>query len=240
MAIRLVDARWGEELQDTLRADASTLRIVSPFIKSGAIDRLLALRPTRIQVITRFSMADFDEGVSDIRALQALLDAGASVRGIRNLHAKLYLFGASRAIVTSAILTAAALDRNHEFGMVADDAEVIAACHSYFADLWQRGGADLARRQLDAWDQTVTRRRAAGGRPNRENGLPDFGAVAGLTPSPASLPTVVADARQAFVKFLGEGDNRAPLSFATIEEVKRAGCHWAVAYPAAKRALGPG
>ena len=52
------------------------------------------------------------------------------------------------------------------------------------------------------------------------------------------MPTVVADARQAFVKFLGEGDNRVPLSFSTIEEIERAGCHWAVAYPASKRPSG--
>lgn len=48
----------------------------------------------------------------------------------------------------------------------------------------------------------------------------------------------MADARQAFVKFLGEGDNRVPLSFNTIEEIERSGCHWAVAYPASKRPRG--
>jgi len=48
----------------------------------------------------------------------------------------------------------------------------------------------------------------------------------------------VADAPQAFVKFLGEGDNRVPLSCPTIEEVERAGCHWTVAYPASKRPSG--
>jgi len=40
------------------------------------------------------------------------------------------------------------------------------------------------------------------------------------------------------VKFLGEGDNRVPSAFDTIEEIKRAGCHWAVAYPASKRPSG--
>jgi phosphatidylserine/phosphatidylglycerophosphate/cardiolipin synthase-like enzyme len=67
-----------------------------------------------LQAITWFNLADFAKGVSDIDALRMLLDAGASVRGIRNLHAKVYLFGVSRAIITSANLTAAALDRNHE------------------------------------------------------------------------------------------------------------------------------
>jgi hypothetical protein len=43
------------------------------------------------------------------------------------------------------------------------------------------------------------------------------------------------DGQSAFVKFLGEGDNRAERSMAVIEEVQRAGCHWACAWPKDKR-----
>ena len=86
------------------------------FIKKGALERLLSHRPGDVQVITRFNLADFADGVSDVEALRMLLDAGASIRGIQNLHAKLYLFGTSRAIITSANLTEAALTRNQEFG----------------------------------------------------------------------------------------------------------------------------
>lgn len=236
MTIRLVDAGWGRELTEALRADASEVRIICPFIKVGALDRLLSHRPSNVQVITRFNLVDFAEGVSDIAALRKLLDADASVRGVRNLHAKLYLFGASRAIITSANLTEAGLTRNHEFGVVADDAETIATCRAYFDDLWQRSGANLSRDQVNAWDATVTHHRASGGRSNKQAGLGDFGADAGIVDTPpASLPLVVADARQAFVKFLGESENRVPLSFSTIKEIERAGCHWALAYPENKR-----
>lgn len=51
MATRFVDGYWGEELQNSFRADPSTLRIVSPFIKKGAIERLLALQPASVQVV---------------------------------------------------------------------------------------------------------------------------------------------------------------------------------------------
>src|SRR2546421_7648773 len=105
MTIRLVEAGWAKELADALRIDASELRIVCPFIKAGALTRLLSPRPRSIQVITRFHLGDFADGVSDIVALRKLLEAGANVRGVRNLHAKLYLFGQRRAIVTSANLT---------------------------------------------------------------------------------------------------------------------------------------
>lgn len=238
MTVRLVDAGWGAELAAALRADTSEFRVICPFIKAGALDRLLSLDPANIQVITRFNLVDFASGVSDIAALRMLLDARAQVRGVRKLHSKLYLVG-NRAIVTSANLTKAALDSNHEFGLVTDDAPIIATCRAYFDDLWQRGASNLSRGQLNAWEEVVTRHRALGGRPSSETGLGDFGAHAGgAGPPPVRMPTVMADARQAFVKFLGEGDNRVPLSFTTIEEIERAGCHWAVAYPASKRPSG--
>ena len=234
--VRLVDAGWGQELTAAICADRSDVRIVCPFIKERALERLLSHRPGDVRVITRFNLADFSAGVSDVKALRVLLDTGASVRGIRNLHAKLYLFGTSRAIITSANLTEAALTRNQEFGVVADDTAVIEACRDYFDGLWRRGSSDLSRDMLDSWEKTVTGHRAAGGRPDRVKGLGDFGADAGLAATlPVSLPVVVADADQAFIKFLGEGDNRVPVAFATIEEIELAGCHWAVAYPATRR-----
>jgi hypothetical protein len=239
MAIRLVDTGWRKELTHALRADTSELKIICPFIKAGALDCLLSRHLKLIQVITRFNLSDLAEGVSDIAALRKLLIAGASVRGIRNLHAKLYLFGRSRAIITSANLTEAAINRNHEFGMVAEDQIVIATCQAYFDELWRRGGSNLTYDQVDAWDEIVTRCRASGGRSNRTTGLSDFGADAGIAnPPPISLPAVVADAGQAFVKFLGDSANRVSLSYSTVEEIKRAGCHWAVAYPASKRPSG--
>jgi hypothetical protein len=236
VTVRLVDTGWGAELIEASHADASELRIICPFIKVEALARLLSHRFNDIRVITRFSQFDFAEGVSDVAALRLLLANGARVRGIRKLHAKLYLFGASRAIITSANLTKSALDRNHEFGLVAQDGPIIATCRAYFDDLWRRGGNDLAQSQVDSWDETVNHHRALGGRFSKQSGLRDFGADAGIVDPPSvRLPSAVADASQAFVKFLGEGDNRVSLSFATIDEIERAGCHWAVAYPASKR-----
>ena len=234
--IRLVNAGWGRELTEAIRADPSEVRIICPFIKKGALECLLSHRPSNIQVITRFNLADFAEGVSDIKALRMLLDADASVRGIQNLHAKLYLFGTSRAIITSANLTKAALTQNQEFGMASDDGYVVAACQNYFNELWRRGcSADLSHDMLDCWAEKVTRYRLASERPRRARELGDFGADAGLESPPPVLPDVFADADQAFVKFLGEGHNRVPVCLPTIEEIEAAGCHWAVAYPATRR-----
>ena len=145
MNFRLVDAGWDKVLGDALRADSSSVRIVCPFIKKRAAERMLIRgKPQTIQVITRFNLGDFSEGVSDTSALRLLLERGAQIRGVRNLHAKLYLYGRGRAIVTAANLTDAALLRNHEFGFVADDVGIVGRCHQYFDDLWRRAGKDLS------------------------------------------------------------------------------------------------
>lgn len=195
MTIRLVDSGWVREIADAVADDASELRIICPFIKVGALDRLLSHQPMAVQVITRFNLADFAEGVSDIAALRKLASADARVRGVRNLHAKLYLFGGSRVIVTSANLTQAALNRNHEFGLVSQETGIIKTCRNCFDNLWARSGDDLSSELIEQWDQAVTHHRALGGRPTRPSGLGDFGANAGIASEPpVVLPPIVSEA----------------------------------------------
>jgi hypothetical protein len=234
--IRLVDKDWGQELSDALLADCSELRIISPFIKWRALKPLLSHPPGKVRVITRFNPPDFAVGVSDVESLQMLLDEGARVRGIRKLHAKLYLFGDSCAIITSANLTRSALYSNHEFGMVVEDTKVIKTCHKYFNDLWRRGKIDLDQELVDYLSEIVSHHRETGGRPSNLSGLRgDLGIDAGDAGQPLVLTSVAAtDAPQSFVKLLGKSDNRKPLDFAIIDEIKRAGCHWALTYPESK------
>ena len=236
MTFRLVDGRWDEEFTEALCDDASELRIICPFIKVGALQRLLRHSPRLIQVITRFNLGDWADRVSDVAALRKLLEADASVRGVRNLHAKLYLFGKKRAIITSCNLTEAALSRNHEFGMVTSDGTIIEKCLEYFDNLWRVAGDDLVLDQVDDWDRTVTDYLLEGGRPHERGGLGDFGVDTGIIETPpAQVPIVESASSQAFVKFLGSANDRFQLSDSTIKEIKRAGCHWAVCYPLNKR-----
>ena len=238
MTVRLVDSGWDEEFTKALLDDSSELRIICPFMKVGALQRLLRHHPSNIQVITRFSLGDFAEGVSDVAALRNLLEAGARVRGVRNLHAKLYLFGKSRAIITSCNLTEAALRRNREIGMVVSDWTIMERCLAYFDDLWHLAGNDLLPVQVDAWDKTLTDHWLRGGRPHDTGGLKDFGEDTGVEVAPLAVaPLAIAYASQAFVKLLGMGDNRVPLSVSTLEEVRGGGSHWAACYPASRRPL---
>ena len=227
MTIRLIDGGWGNEFTEALVVDGSQLLIVCPFIKAKAIEHLLSLKPAAIQVITRFNLVDFAGIASDITALRQLLKAGASVRGVRNLHAKLYIFGNSRAMITSANLTHAALNYNHEFGLVVDDEQVIKRCRDYFDDLWTKAGKDLLLHQVDDWESTVKSHHLSGGQPDTAADLQDFGTDVSLA-DPLLLP--LSGASRAFVKLLGSGSNRVPLSTETMEELEGGGCHWAVAY----------
>ena len=229
MTIRLIDGEWAQEFTEAVRSDPNDLRIICPFIKVGAIDRLLSSHPRNMRVITRFNLADFAECVSDIAALRRLLEAGAKVRGVKNLHAKLYVFGERQAIITSANLTDAALSSNHEFGMVADDAQVIKGCLDYFDKLWKEACTDLLQCRVDEWEAIVKTYKLSGGQVNQKAHLNDFGVDIGITDPPANrLPTAFSDARQAFVKLMGSSRNRIPLSESTIDEINSGGIHWAV------------
>jgi hypothetical protein len=232
-SFRLIDHGWRKEFESAGKLGPDELLIVSPFIKQSAA-RALIKGAKRARVLTRFSLREFAEGVSDIAALRDFLDAGVEVRGIRNLHAKMYVFGALRAIVTSANLTDAALSRNHELGFVAEDAPVIDSCHDYFERLWTlAAGHSLTAAMLKKWESVIGP--LAAKMSSKSAGLRDYGADLGFmpdSPSPTVEPTVTT---QAFVKFFGTGNSRSERSLPVIDEVEGSESHWALAYPNTKR-----
>ena len=235
MNFRLADSGWDKLLDDALATDKSRVRIVRPFIKETAAKRLLRHGlPTRLEVITRYDLNCFRDGVSDLAALRCLLDAGAKIRGVKNLHAKAYLIGESRAIVTSANLTEQGLTRNREFGFFADDETVAANCHSYFDGLWKIAGANLTWKTLERWDRKVVAAWASGAGTRTTPSLGDEGTEIGYPKQPISAPAQADIAEQGFVKFFGEGHNRALSSVTVMDELKASGCHWACPYPASK------
>ena len=235
---RLVDGNWSREIEDAVRADHSALRIICPFIKRRTAERLLSRgAPKAIEVITRFNLGDACAGVTDLSAIRLLLDHGAHIRGVRNLHAKVYIFGTKRVVVTSANLTESALLKNHEFGFVAESRDIVTQCRQYFDRLWGRAGQNLTPQRLEVWENKVSEYLASGGRYAVPPGFGDEGVDLGITSLPDIRPPApwAFDAERAFVKFLGEGDNRAERSMPVLEEVERAGCHWACAWPKGKR-----
>jgi len=244
MSFRLMEKGWATELDRAVKADRSRIRVICPFIKERAASRLLQHgRPGSLQVITRFDLKCFLQQVSDIGALRLLLDAGASIRGVRNLHAKVYLVGKVRVIVTSANLTEQAFVRNHEFGFFASDDAIAAQCHDYFDRLWSRAGSDLDFARLKSWERVLATHAMAGTPSQTEGDLrddgvkilsEDDGVELGFPIEAGDQSSGARTAEQGFVKFFGEGHNRQAHSLPVIEEVGRAGCHWACSYPTTK------
>lgn len=232
---RLLSSGWGQELDQAVGLRAGPVKVICPFIKAHTARRLLAHGGGgTLLVLTRFDLRCFNEGASDLEALQLLRCAGASIRGIRGLHSKLYLFGNERVIVTSANLTESAMSRNHEFGFVSDDASVISECVRYFDDLWRPAGTNVSSSKLEQWQSMLdAERRVRSG--DRSSSLPDFGAVVDLSSPFTSTEVPEASSSQAFLKFFGSAGNRSDPSEPVADVVVRSGCTWACTYPANKR-----
>jgi hypothetical protein len=231
---QLIDHGWEAQFETASMLKAKQLRIMSPFIKKRAAARL-ARGKKDIRVLTRFSLPEFAEGVSDLSALRAFLKAGAEVRGIRNLHSKMYLFGDRRSIVTSANLTSAALTRNHELGFVSDDSLIIQSCHDYFDRLWDQAGpqTSLTHKLINEWEDLITN--PTRGEVRRPSGLRDYGANLNFLPDVPPTTLAPGISSQAFIKFFGTSNSRASLGTSVIKEVNRSESHWSLSYPRSRR-----
>lgn len=240
--VRLVDREWGRELRDGRRGDTSELRVVCPFIKRPALIQLLGEDdPGTLRVVTRFNLADFGAGVSDISALRHVLELGGTVRGIRGLHAKVFIFGSTRSAVTSANLTGGGLRRNHEFGCVSEEEAFVSACRAYFDELWVSAGDNLTTEMLDKWEIVLQAFKDTGGRLYAASRLPDFGTVddQGLPQSQAGFTTEsqhtqsdgwYTESTNSFVKFFGRGNDRESGTRDVLEEIDTSGSHWSCTY----------
>jgi hypothetical protein len=135
--MKLILGPWEGFFKETL-IKASKLRIMSPSFSMVTIQILQErgiIENTRL--ITRYSLYDFFVKLSDLAALKLALHCKMKVVGLRNIHAKFYLFDDDRAIITSANFTYGGLSRNHECGMFIDDRTIVTQLSDHFDHLWQ-------------------------------------------------------------------------------------------------------
>jgi hypothetical protein len=149
--LQLIDRDWLPALETAAAQCREQLRIVCPFVTQRALQHLLEPTPGRCRLITRFSLADWAAGVSDPLALQWLIERGGEIRGVRDLHTKLYVFDGEAAILGSANLTWAALTSNHELGARMKDGRIVQQCTDYFDALWNRLDRNLTTERLETW-----------------------------------------------------------------------------------------
>jgi hypothetical protein len=137
-----------------------------------------------------------------------LVELGAQVRGVQRLHAKLYLFDADHAVITSANMTVGGLRKNHELGVVAEGGALPRRRVAYFDGLWEKAAPDLVASRLDEWEERIEAQLIPG-TSSVGSGLGDEGADVDADAEP-QLPPLFDEPRQGFVKFFGKSDNRAP------------------------------
>lgn len=98
----------------------------SPYVSSGVAD-ITGMAPRGVDrtLITRTDLRDFASGASNLDSLCDIARDGVNVRTLSRLHAKVYVFDDSAALVTSANATTSGLHSNLECGLATDDREIV-------------------------------------------------------------------------------------------------------------------
>ncbi len=132
-ALRTLHGRWDAEFAELIGGARFRLVLCAPFISSGAVETVLASRrgapalrnpPT---ILTNLNPDALSRGATDPQAIQRLCLGlgGQGIVHLPSLHAKVYIADSSRSVVTSGNLTEGGLRRNHEYGVLIDDASSV-------------------------------------------------------------------------------------------------------------------
>lgn len=153
------DRRHRQRLSQLLTECTDTVRIASAYVTER---QLLTTAPKRdVRLLTSLSPIDIASGATSIESLNALLDLGVECRCLPprpRLHAKVYIFGTSHAVVTSANFTCNGLDSNIEAGIetTGSEAHLLAA---WFDGLWDTASPVTVEQLSDLQRQTSALRR---------------------------------------------------------------------------------
>ena len=125
--LQIVTTPTFDWLAENARRCRHRMLIASPFVNSSVID-VANLPPPDVDttLITRTDLRDFAVGASSLDALCTLAARGVGVSSLKGLHAKMYIFDDSCALVTSANATNSGLRRNLECGLATQDRTTVA------------------------------------------------------------------------------------------------------------------
>ncbi|MCC5995848.1 MAG: phospholipase D family protein [Oceanicaulis sp.] len=237
---------WSKVIAQEAAASEHGFDVVCPFVKSGAVATVFpdgAAQPRRL--LTRLSPLDMLTGVHDIEALDRMIRHGVEVRGLRGLHAKVFLSRGRSVVVGSANLTSAALNRNHEYGVLLTDPKIVGETERWFDWLWAESGPSVSRSQIADIRTLIAGRKMPQPPSSLSRGLQDLGAVVGQSAGADGADGAVMDfpnselfdedAPQFLVKLLGTAGDRASLDETVLSCVESGGTHWSLHYPTNKR-----
>lgn len=151
--------RHRDRLSQLLSECTDTVRISSPYVTERQL--LTASPKHQVRLLTTLSPIDIAMGATSIESINALLELGVECRYLPprpKLHAKVYIFGVSHALVTSANFTTSAFYSNVEAGVeiTGENARSLAA---WFDRLWKTASPITANLLADLQYQTSKLRR---------------------------------------------------------------------------------
>ena len=113
-------------LAERARACRSRMLVGSPYVNDGII-RLteMVAGGVTLTLVTRTDLRDFALGSSSLSTLCTLAGQGVAVHSLHGLHAKMYIFDDTSALVTSANATHSGMLRNLECGLGTGDSQVV-------------------------------------------------------------------------------------------------------------------
>jgi hypothetical protein len=237
MTIKIIDKNWDQTFSNLAKLAKKRAIIISPFLGDKTLRNILGLQPQEVKVITRFNLNELLINVSEIKALEYLLEIGAQVKGVKHLHSKVYIFGTSKAIITSANMTEAGLNRNTECGVESDEPKFISSVEDYFNSLWDRAGSILNISMLNKWKKEIAKAELTSKGKAGPN-LGDFGTNLGFdekndTSDAKTYSSVFPG--QYFIKFFGISSDRSSRDTKIFKEIESSESHKVLSYPKNKR-----
>ena len=135
-------------LRESLKTCRSRLLVASPYVNEGFTQVLREISPSvKTTLVTKTDLRDFAMGSSNLETLCTLAIQGVRVLSLTGLHAKVYVFDRSRALITSANATWSGLLRNRELGVAVSEPSAV----SQVASLVLAGlGADSPPKRVSA------------------------------------------------------------------------------------------
>lgn len=143
MTVNLITNDLMDQFNDLLVNTKEEISFISPFIgmqtAKHLAEWLMNNENVKCNIITRFYREEFIENVSSVYGLEKLLQAGAKVYALKNLHSKVYVFDSHSAIIGSANFTHGGFISNYEVSILLNDkTEITARCKEYIYDLLNR------------------------------------------------------------------------------------------------------
>lgn len=128
----LITSPWIKKFELFAGSINQTAFLVSPFVSSEPLQRLCSVIKGRgllpqVEILTSLTVDNLLQGITDAAAISSFCRqiTNTTVRNLPHLHAKVYVADNKLAIITSANLTEAGLNRNFEYGIEITDTDLV-------------------------------------------------------------------------------------------------------------------